>query len=912
MYYVNISNPTPSSPYTSWETAATNIQDAIDISYSGGEIIVTNGIYILNSQLDVNKSLTIESVNGPDFTVIDGNNTGRCFRLYSHNTTIEGFKITGGNAGAGHGGAVFCDNNTPVVENCLIIGNVATDGGGTYQGTINNCAISGNTAAAGGGADGGILNNCTVTENAAGQGGGTCNSTVNNSIVYYNRYANRSKGTYNNCCTTLDAATGSGNITNLPMLITASHIATNSPCIAAGTNGYTSGVDIDGEAWKNPPAIGCDEVYVNAISGSLSVVIIAKVTNAYQNLSLQFVADIDGRLYHNIWSFGDGTSETNRYITRHSWSSSGSYDVILTAFNDTYPDGVSGSVTVHIFENGYYVDISNTNPVAPYSSWDTAATNIQNAVDAVVYPHGIIYVTNGTYILDSQINVNKHVTIRSINGPEKTIVDGKGSVRGFSLQNYNTILEGFTITNCNSGSGYGAGVHCSGIIPVISNCLVTKNKAGYYSGGVHFGTINNCTINGNTAKEGDDGDGAGTTYGIVNNCTISENSCPGYGGGCKGGTVNNSLIINNTANVGGGTSENTVNNCTIGNNHAVVFAGGTYRSEIRNSIVYYNTAEDTDPNTYEGSIVYSCTTPAQAGAGNKSSLPQFSNHSGGDFHLLFSSPCADSGHNDYIQGTTDLDGMPRILNGTVNMGCYELLRNYLLPAPTINLPVSVPDGGNGSYFTTNNQVTISGTKLSETLVGLETGLGGVITNNISQPLAGTDWQHTIPLNNGENKIVYFGCKSNIFQTSAIKTSLDVTLVNLYIDVNALIFPAENSMIFASTMTNIIWDVGKITDDIDGTNLTISKIDLHYADTTNFILEVTNNIANTLGEIEWYIPDGNWDGETNYVLKLEVVDSSSLTNSRIFWYNKFVLVPEPCYLLFIILLIPPFIKGVRGI
>ena len=109
--------------------------------------------------------------------------------------------------------------------------------------------------------------------------------------------------------------------------------------------------------------------------------------------------------------------------------------------------------------------------------------------------------------------------------------------------------------------------------------------------------------------------------------------------------------------------------------------------------------------------------------------------------------------------------------------------------------------------------------------------------------------------------------------------------------NALIFPEVNSIIFASSLTNIIWDVEKITDDIDGTNLTISKITLHYADTTNEILTVANNIENTFGEIEWYVPPGSWAGETNYVLKFEVVDSSSLTNSRIFWDNKFIIVPE---------------------
>ena len=110
--------------------------------------------------------------------------------------------------------------------------------------------------------------------------------------------------------------------------------------------------------------------------------------------------------------------------------------------------------------------------------------------------------------------------------------------------------------------------------------------------------------------------------------------------------------------------------------------------------------------------------------------------------------------------------------------------------------------------------------------------------------------------------------------------------------DTLIFPGKNSIIHASQLTNVTWNTEKIFDNIDGTNLTIIEINLHYADTTNFILEVTNNIANTLGEIEMYIPDGNWDGLTNYVLKFEVVDSSSLTNSRIFWDNEFIIVPEP--------------------
>jgi hypothetical protein len=127
-----------------------------------------------------------------------------------------------------------------------------------------------------------------------------------------------------------------------------------------------------------------------------------------------------------------------------------------------------------------------------------------------------------------------------------------------------------------------------------------------------------------------------------------------------------------------------------------------------------------------------------------------------------------------------------------------------------------------------------------------------------------------------------------------------------IGTNSLIFPAADSVIYAMTQTNITWNIEQISDNKDGTNLTVSKISLHYADNTNFILEITNSIENTIGEIKWDVPSGSWTGETNYVLKFEVIDSDNYTNTMIFYNNVFVLVPEPfyvsfivCYLLFII-------------
>lgn len=277
-------------------------------------------------------------------------------------SVLEDCVLTG-NSAERAGGAAF----DATLLHCVVDGNSAPAGGGAYLGYLERCTLTGNSARnRGGGVISSRLYQCSVTGNTAAEGGGVAGQWVEipgldfqvpapthvfNGIVVGNTaaspvHANHAMAQFTHSCTSPHPG-GVGNLDADPRLLTASHLAPDSPCLAAGHPDHAIGHDLDGDPWALPPPMGADQPQS---SGPLSIRILAETLEARTEDVLRFVALAEGALTRTEWDFGDGVTLTNPPTAVHAWIGGGTYTVTLTGYNDILPDGVQDRVQVTITE----------------------------------------------------------------------------------------------------------------------------------------------------------------------------------------------------------------------------------------------------------------------------------------------------------------------------------------------------------------------------------------------------------------------------------------------------------------------------------------------------------------------------------------------------------------------------------
>ena len=412
--------------------------------------------------------------------------------------------------------------------------------------------------------------------------------------------------------------------------------------------------------------------------------------------------------------------------------------------------------TGQLFAVTRYVRANSATPVAPYTNWANAAWRIQDAIDVSSAGDEIV-VSNGVYnmggkpidgySLTNRVCVEVNLTIRSLNGPQSTIIVGSGpfgsnAVRCVYLAR--GTLAGFTISNgytFNVSASFpyweicGGGVYAynpNGGTRIITNCVMINNNArlgggcgygDYYNciikdnfatidgGGSYYADINDSLISGNYINYSY-GHGGGMRYGTAYRCVIVSNRAH-YGGGAHSANLYNSLLAHNVAWYGGGARGlyyHVMRNCTIVENEATTsggsgVAGGVYSYKVYNSVIYDNIS-DGAKNYYHTTNRYNCTYPMPVGAGNITNEPEFVDAAAGNYRLSLNSPCINAGNNGNVPAGNDLDCNARIIGGTVDIGAYE----YLLPIVTItNGYVNVPSNTTSAVIGgTNNQYCVGG------------------------------------------------------------------------------------------------------------------------------------------------------------------------------------------------------------
>jgi hypothetical protein len=294
----------------------------------------------------------------------------------------------------------------------------------------------------------------------------------------------------------------------------------------------------------------------------------------------------------------------------------------------------------------------------------------------------------GAYLSGSTINLVGN----TFNGNAANSAGNPGGAGAYCTGGTNVIFSGNTFSG-NLAASPGGGAYCSGSISLTNNTFI-GNSSSSSGGGFYCPSLatNPVSLYGNTFQKNTAQLGGGL-YASAPNINLLDNLF-----------VNNAAT--NTSALGGGiwvdasVLLNMVNNTVTGNSSAsggggvaYLIAGTVEYLSIYNNIIWGNSATN-------GGDVYLNGTGKQkvfsyndvdSQAGPKWDLaqdlidlaPQFYDPINGDFHIETNSPCGTTGLTTAPSlPATDLDGNPRIVAGSVAMGCYEFVTNVTHPADT--------------------------------------------------------------------------------------------------------------------------------------------------------------------------------------------------------------------------------------
>ncbi|KZX09890.1 DUF11 domain-containing protein [Methanobrevibacter filiformis] len=189
--YVNATGGSDSNNGSNWTSAVKSIENALEIVQNGGTIHIagnnynnTNGIGKNNTNLTINKNITLlgHTVLSGEI-ILDALNNGRIFLINDGlNVTLINLTFANGNitGTTNNGGAIYSNGSKIIITGSKFINNTAQNGGAIYSNNGTNFIINENTS---------FINNTARTNNGGAIYNNRSNFSVSNSSFIGNNAA---------------------------------------------------------------------------------------------------------------------------------------------------------------------------------------------------------------------------------------------------------------------------------------------------------------------------------------------------------------------------------------------------------------------------------------------------------------------------------------------------------------------------------------------------------------------------------------------------------------------------------------------------------------------------------------------------------------------------------------------------
>ena len=427
------------------------------------------------------------------------------------------------------------------------------------------------------------------------------------------------------------------------------------------------------------------------------------------------------------WDYGNGVTEDTREAAHvYRYAAGGYFTVKVKASPDggtTWTDWYTVPVCIAVAAPQMFVDSNCATPVYPYKTRATAANTLGAAVGALTNNASAnqtiiggvdIVVLKGSRSNDTGFFLATPITIRgeSVNPADAEIVDQVSGSRAFTITHADAVVSNLTISGSGLMKNGGQGGHIRMTAGKVSNCVIKNGRAaGAARGSGHGGNVwmtggrlDRCLVSGGTANWGGFatldcfGMGLYASGGTIDSCFFKDNRDDNndgrnYGSVCLAGTA---TMVNCTV-TGGYSRYDTaagiyvnaaaakVVNCVAygnyGNKSPIVNTAASNFGNKNLNRFYYCAAAFTNASCATWTVLTDADfVKYESFTGNtytqlntymtSAEYATFDWHQKRDSQLI-GRGTLDTAYRPADSVTRDLDGNERVLNRTIDLGCWE-------------------------------------------------------------------------------------------------------------------------------------------------------------------------------------------------------------------------------------------------